>query len=98
MRQDVSFGLVAVVLHRVFIATVRLSPLIAQILASDYHLGIEQDDADWYLIERVEDLDAGTRRERQRIDQAYLILFSTEAAAPCDLLSRVSGHIWKKSA
>jgi hypothetical protein len=33
----------------------RLSPLIAQVLASDHHLGFEQDDAGWYLIDRVED-------------------------------------------
>jgi transcriptional regulator with XRE-family HTH domain len=33
----------------------RLSPLIAQILASDHHLGFEQDDAGWYLVDRVED-------------------------------------------
>lgn len=33
----------------------RLSPLIAQVLASDRHLGFERDDAGWYLVDRVED-------------------------------------------
>ena len=33
----------------------RLSPLIAQVLASDHNVGFEHDDAGWYLIDRVED-------------------------------------------
>ncbi len=33
----------------------RLSPLIAQVLASDHHLGFEQDAAGWYLVDRVKD-------------------------------------------
>src|SRR5947209_7139933 len=36
------------------------------------------------------DLNAGTRRQRRRIDQACLILFSTEATAPS--VSRIDGH------
>ncbi|MGH3688032.1 MAG: sigma-70 family RNA polymerase sigma factor [Pseudonocardiaceae bacterium] len=32
----------------------RLSPLIAQVLASDYHLGFEQDESGWYLVDRTE--------------------------------------------
>lgn len=33
----------------------RLSPLIAQVLASDHQLGFEQDDDGWYLVDRVEE-------------------------------------------
>lgn len=33
----------------------RLSPLIAQLLASDQHLGFEKDDSGWYLADRTED-------------------------------------------
>lgn len=33
----------------------RLSPLIAQVLASDYRLGFEQDESGWYLVDRVEE-------------------------------------------
>jgi DNA-binding CsgD family transcriptional regulator len=32
----------------------RLSSLIAQVLASDHRIGFEQDDAGWYLVDRVE--------------------------------------------
>lgn len=51
----------------------RLSPLIAQVLASDHHLGFEQGDGGWYLVDRVEDttyrspMDAG-----ESGDYAYL--------------------------
>ncbi len=46
---------------------------IAQVLASDYHLGFEHDDAGWYLVDRVEDkkyrspMDSG-----ESSDYAYL--------------------------
>lgn len=32
----------------------RLSPLIAQVLASDHHLGFEHDERGWYLVDRIE--------------------------------------------
>jgi transcriptional regulator with XRE-family HTH domain len=51
----------------------RLSPLIAQVLASDYHLGFEHDDAGWYLVDRVEDKKyRSPMDEGESSDYAYL--------------------------
>jgi transcriptional regulator with XRE-family HTH domain len=51
----------------------RLSPLIAQVLASDHHIGFEQDDAGWYLIDRVEDKTYRSPMDKgESSDYAYL--------------------------